>query len=165
MNFFVLGLPRSRTCWLANFLTYDRHYCFHEGMNTCKSLSEYKEKLGTDFGDSSTATMLFDINREFPDAPKIIIESDIQRSIDYAVKTLGLKDPNYIVYMQQQLDKVSGPRVHFDDIDYQLPFIWHTLIGTPFDERRSNIVKTMNIQMQNIGMMDIDSLNQFFSTV
>ncbi len=29
-HFFVTGLPRSRTAWLANLLTTDRTLCFHE---------------------------------------------------------------------------------------------------------------------------------------
>ena len=43
-NFFVLGLPRSRTAWLANFLTYDGYFCFHEGIDGCRSIDDYKKK-------------------------------------------------------------------------------------------------------------------------
>jgi hypothetical protein len=30
MMYFITGLPRSRTAWLANFMTYGSSFCYHE---------------------------------------------------------------------------------------------------------------------------------------
>lgn len=31
-HFFIIGFPRSRTSWLANLLTFERTFCFHDGL-------------------------------------------------------------------------------------------------------------------------------------
>jgi len=42
MSFLVLGLPRSRTAWLAKFLTYGDWYCGHEELRHMRSLDDVK---------------------------------------------------------------------------------------------------------------------------
>ncbi len=148
MNFFVAGLPRSRTAWLANFLSYDGHFCFHEGINGCHSMNEYKEKLNGN-GDSCTGLMLLDIERHFPNAPKVIIESDPQTSIDFMKDVYGMDDPQYIYDLQDKLNKLSGLRIHFDEINENLEVIWNHLIGTPYHFKRGEMLVKLDIQVRD----------------
>ena len=76
MDFLVLGLPRSRTAWLANFLTHDGLFCYHEAINGCSSMKEYKEKVEGK-GDSNTALALFDFEKHFPETKIIVIDTNI----------------------------------------------------------------------------------------
>ncbi len=43
--FFITGYPRSRTAWLANFLTTHESWCYHEGTLLAKSFDEYCRTL------------------------------------------------------------------------------------------------------------------------
>ena len=164
MNFFVIGLPRSRTAWLANFLTQDR-FCFHEGLDGCHSIKEYREKIGNDCGDSSTGLMLLDMNKEFPDSPKIIIEGRVKEAIDYGYKTYGHYNPDYIHYLQERMDEIKGLRIQFDDIDSKLPKIWEYLIGTPYDEKRTELLKRMKIEVKDPFNYDIDAVKSLCNSL
>lgn len=148
MNFFVIGLPRSRTAWLANFLTHEK-FCYHDGFNGCSSIQEYQKKLGTDKGDSSTGLMLIDIKELYPEAPVLIIESEPKNAIDYTYKTYGYYDPTYIYTLQEKMDQIEGMRIHVKDIDSNLPKIWDHLIGTPFNNKRAELLKTLNVQVND----------------
>jgi len=44
-KFFITGLPRSRTAWFSAFMTASGYPCLHEGLNGCKSIAEYKQKI------------------------------------------------------------------------------------------------------------------------
>jgi hypothetical protein len=164
MNFFVIGLPRSRTAWLAAFLTYEKH-CFHEGLDGCQNIDEYKKKLGPDHGDSSTGLMLLNMDDEFPLAPKVIIESDPVKAADYAYKTYGFYDPRYILYLDDRLKLISGMRIHVDEIDQQLPAIWRHLIGTPFNEQRADLFKRMRIQVKDPHNYDKTSMQHLWNSL
>jgi hypothetical protein len=163
-NFFVLGLPRSRTAWLANFLTYDNHFCFHEAMNGCRSIDEYKEKLAYN-GDSNTGMMLFNMNALFPDSPKVIIERDPKYAIDYCYKTYGSYDPQLIYVLKEGLDKIDGLRIRYDDIDNRLQEIWEYLIGDGYNKQRANLLKKLNIQVQDPHDIDIEAASKLLNAV
>lgn len=143
MSFFVVGLPRSMTAWMANFLTYDGNYCFHEGMNGCHSLAEYKRKI-MGCGDSGTGIMLIDIEKEFPDAKVLIIERDPRRAEEFAREHFGEVD---LTYIKERLNKMGGMRVKFEEVKQNLESIWGYLIGTPYDSRRGELLCGLNIQV------------------
>lgn len=162
MNFFVIGLPRSRTAWLSNFLTYDGHFCHHEGLNNCLSMKEYKEKLGDD-GDSCTGLMFVDLEKEFPKAKKLIIESDVNKSIDFMYKTYGVYNPEYCHFMKERLDEMTGKRIAAEEINTHLSEIWDYLIGTPYNERRGDMLSSMNIQVQDPFNYDMNAAAAFLN--
>ena len=164
MSFFVIGLPRSRTAWLANFLTFDGNFCYHEGMAGCRNIDEYKEKLGDD-GDSSTGLMLFNMNVEFPKAPKIIIEGDIEKAVQYAYKTYGYYDPSYMHYLDIRMKEIAGMRIKVEEIDEKLPLIWAHLIGTPFDKKRGELLKNMRIEIKDPYCFDKDKVGELWTSL
>ena len=42
--FFITGLPRSRTAWLANWFTYGHTFCFHEACRKVGKIEELKDR-------------------------------------------------------------------------------------------------------------------------
>ena len=44
-NFFITGLPRSRTAWFSAFMTASGFPCGHELINNCETVEDYKEKV------------------------------------------------------------------------------------------------------------------------
>jgi len=63
MRFVVFCLPRSRSAWVANFLSYDGGLCLHEPLLGCRSLDDLDDKMaatGVEFvGCADTAIMAF----------------------------------------------------------------------------------------------------------
>jgi hypothetical protein len=61
--FFITGLPRSRTAWLARFMSAGTVACIHDGIMGCRSGQELVEKVsklpGTSVGDSDSGLSLF----------------------------------------------------------------------------------------------------------
>ncbi|VAX07955.1 hypothetical protein MNBD_ALPHA03-1277 [hydrothermal vent metagenome] len=155
MSFFIIGLPRSRTAWLANFMTHNGEYCHHEGMNGCRSMEEYKDKIGGD-GDSNTCMMMFDLKKHFPYRKILIIESDPKKTERYIMENLDLDGADWVSKAIAQMDKLDGFRVHFDNINNRLRQIWEYLSDAPYDAKRGNMIKNLNVQ-SNIQDMDIKS--------
>ena len=148
-NFFVVGLPRSRTAWLANFLTYDNRFCYHEGIDGCSTIEEYKKKLGTNKGDSCTGLMLLELNKEFPNAPVVIIENNITKAVKFSRQTYGIETTKEMQILKEKMSFIRGLRIKLENINEALEDIWVHLIGTPYNEERGNLLKNMNIQTNN----------------
>jgi hypothetical protein len=83
-TFFIVGLPRSRTAWLANFLTNGNSFCHHEAMRTCSNLDELAAKLDdhanfAEIGDAdpTLCPILPQVIERFPAAKFVFIFRDI----------------------------------------------------------------------------------------
>lgn len=78
--FFITGLPRSRTAWLANFFTYGPAFCGHDLLKSCRSLDMLEatlESFGTPFaGDSDSGLLVVAdaVYRRWPEAKWIIVD-------------------------------------------------------------------------------------------
>jgi len=147
MNYFVIGLPRSRTAWLSVFLSQSGNYCHHDGLSGCRSIDAYKRKIGTN-GDSSTGLMLFDIHNLYPDAPIVIIEKnniELQSSINWCHRTYGFESADHIKRLNRLLSRVNGLRIQQSEINQRLPEIWAHLIGTKWKDEYAEL-KRFNIQ-------------------
>jgi hypothetical protein len=150
-NFFVLGLPRSRTAWMAAWLFDADGFCHHEAMDGCPSVAHYQSKVGKG-GDSSTASMMLDLEDLYPDAPKLVIERDERHAIQFGVETMGIDEGSSVEIidnLKSRLDKIDAERIHFNDIDDNLEWIWTHLKGTPFDHERAELFKGLNIQVKD----------------
>ena len=110
MNFLILGLPRSRTAWLANFLTYDGLFCYHEAINGCLNMDEYAEKVKGK-GDSNTALALFDFEHMFPDAKIIVVDSSIDAAVTFGFEQ-GHDIREAMTIEKQRLDSIEIGRAH-----------------------------------------------------
>ena len=103
-NFMILGLPRSRTAWLANFMTYNDFFCMHEGMRGCKTVDEYLKQFTSGVGDSTTAAMFFSFFGRFK-ARTLIIDSDISDALYRSVNTYGIHNgPVYYQYCPMAIE-------------------------------------------------------------
>lgn len=161
-NFFITGLPRSRTAWLAAYFTNGDVYCYHEALNGLKSKSEFDEvmthKLGISLtGNSDSGLLLTDFNTRFPDAPIVIIERPM-RDVILALWNAGI--PHYeplLALIQERMDLRFGClKIEYDQIDNRLPDIC-AHIGVRYDKARHELFNSLNIQRKELTG-DADSL-------
>lgn len=158
MSFFILGLPRSRTAWLANFLTYGKTFCHHEGMNGCRSIEEYRKKIGSN-GDAGTGLMLLDLDRLFPESPRVIIESDPKKAIAFAKKAYGIDSPEWFYYLRNRLDAMGGLRIHVDEINDNLERIWSLVSREPYNRERGELLKRLRVETLDVHDIDREAMN------
>jgi hypothetical protein len=76
-NFFVTGLPRSRTAWLANFLTHGPvSLCYHDILRVDPKLERLNALSGYQFVGDSDSALLLEWPRwvkQFPGARWVVI--------------------------------------------------------------------------------------------
>lgn len=141
--FFITGLPRSRTAWFAAFMSASGYPCYHEAINGCKSIQEYKDKIKNK-SDSTTAFGLMDIplNR-----PVLIIHRKE-------------KHPDEFDSFYEKLKDIKGLHVDFDDINDKMPDIFKFLTGSNIDSELFDLFKS--IKIETMIAYDKESIKSLF---
>jgi hypothetical protein len=91
-QFFIFGLPRSRTLWAANLLTWGAAHCYHELEADACDEKSFRSRMGSAdgarkyIGNSGSGNFLFHerIFEWFPDASMVFLwrdPDDVQRSL------------------------------------------------------------------------------------
>lgn len=153
-NFLILGLPRSRTAWLANFMTIQDIHCTHEGLNGCHTLAAYRRKFTDNSGDSNTGLALFDFEALFKDFKRVIIDSDIKESVEFAKKHYDYNTFETMTRLKHRLDNLDGLHIAFNDINNQLETIWNYLTPKQYNEKRASMLIGFDVQLRNIHDID-----------
>jgi len=162
-NFLVLGLPRSRTAWLSNFLTYGDISCTHEGLDGCISLEQYKSQFSLNSGDSNTGLAMFDFESHFTDFKKIIIEGSIEPAVTFSKRYFKHDSTDVMLKVKKRLSLIDGLHVPFHEINSNLENIWNYVSSYQFNERRAQRLVTFDIQMRDIYSMDNSSMVQLIN--
>lgn len=125
--FIITGLPRSRTAWFSAFMTASGYPCIHEGLNECKTLDEYRQKI-INVSDSNTGYAY--IGQVITDRPTLIIHR-------YKHDT-----PKNIT---ENLRGIEGLHVLFEEIDERIEEIFTYLTGDKINRDIYNSFKDLNI--------------------
>jgi hypothetical protein len=142
VDFIVLGLPRSGTTWLANWLTTDRSFCLHDPFN---QLPERWPRDSRRFGISCTGAYLLPKWLDLQHCPVAIIERD-PKACDHSLERIGLGDTSPLV---TALRNTEGRRWRFDDIwnEEKARELWAFLLpDAPFDALRYRLLREMRIE-------------------
>lgn len=160
MTFLVLGLPRSRTAWLSNFLTYgDRSLCYHDLSRKCNTLDDFYGYTSKPFeyvGVSDTALHMYPWFDSIADKSRIlVIKRDVSDSINSSLNLLQDYNKydiiNNILYnnyvLSSIIDKYKPLVIDFNDIDNRLEDIWNYLLpNIPYNRYRTDLLLSQNIQ-------------------
>ena len=145
-NFFIAGLPRSRTAWLANLLTTKDSFCFHEVIGRTGMLPERTDKY---VGSAETCSYLI------PEGSKTVIihrsvddcMASMAKSFDITNAELDLLRAAFEVE-SVALYKLSGLHIDFEDIDDNIEHIWKYLLPSiPVDLDRVAEMKRVNVSL------------------
>lgn len=136
--FFIIGLPRSRTRWMAEYFNgLPDVTCLHQASNGCYSKESLLSKLAkentTYVGNSDAIASFLDLG-EYPTviierSPTEVIRS-LQDNTDANLEEASLKayEANYLAARDSE-----GLRVDYYDIDDRLQEIHEYLIDVPFN--------------------------------
>lgn len=151
MTFFVAGLARSRTAWLAAYMNADGVTCYHEGLELFDTSGAYYKALSSGHtGDCTTALSITKADERFPSAPLVIIERPT-KEVHKSLRIMGLTLPlAQLEAMQEQHLSRDGLRVPFHEIDNMLPAICEH-VGVRYCKVRHDIFKTLRIQQVNVS--------------
>ena len=157
-EFFILSLPRCRTAWLANFLTYEDSFCFHEGLLNVGSIGALKglfEKTGKSVvGNSDCGNILFldKIMNEFPNANIVLVERETASVLSELASMDGFSNVEAVLRSAELLQWAKGAFnplvVDYWNIDKEVcRSIWNHCIGTQFDETRWEMLDGIDMQI------------------
>ncbi len=159
-QYFVTGLPRSRTKWFAEYLNTltPGVICYHEALCGRKSREEfyaYMELGGLDrIGNSDSGLFITDFQQRWPDAPTLIIErpfADVYESLCalFAANDYPAPSREFLAIQHEQVNRLEGMRVAYEDIDRRMPEI-HDYLGLPYNELHHARCKRQNIQIPEL---------------
>ena len=146
---FIIGLPRSRTAWLSVFMSQSKTYFHHEGLNGCKTVNEYKEKV-KGCGDSSTGLMSLGVDMIGDSKVVVIVKSkaEVNQCIEWCDKTYRLDSKDFILELNDRLLTLDALKIKQSEINDRLKDIWSHLIDAPWHDKYKNLVD-FNIQVQS----------------
>lgn len=147
----IVGLPRSMTAWLSVFMSQSGVYFYHEAIDGCSSIEEYKKKI-KGCGDSTTAIGF--IGDTLTDKTVIITKNkdEFERCVKWSDSEFNISSASYLTLEQNKLNEVKGLVIKQSEITEKLQDIWEFLVDTEWDDRYSNMVN-LNIQ---VASTDID---------
>lgn len=155
-TFFILCLPRSRSAWLANLLTYGNTFCFHEpavGLYNFKEMRALFESTGRPIvgsSDCGNVWIIDGLRAEFPDSQLVVVRQEIELCRQ-SMAEMGLPDNGTLEKAADMLDYVvSGysPLV-IEAKDLGSPETIKTLcdyVGAEFDQPRLSLLESLNVQ-------------------
>lgn len=157
-RFFLTGLPRSRTAWLAALFSTGESICWHDALLLCRSVGDLPKLFGSVrcAGDSDSGLILFhsDVVTLFPDAPWVVVERDPDEAFRSMVARFG-RDlsnggwPLLVAALRRIPRDDSVLRVRYEDLDEVrvMRKIWkHLLPSTKFDEARWRFLKRVKVE-------------------
>jgi hypothetical protein len=86
--FFITGLPRSRTAWLANLFTQGGTLCFHEPILRPGQLIESNPGYRVGISSSDLASSFPALRALYPEAPWVFIERTERDAVSSLIKFL-----------------------------------------------------------------------------
>ena len=140
-SFFITGLPRSRTAWLANYFTTGSVLCLHEA-----SYEEFLDRKNSGLWDyvGLSSTKLYE-DIEKIDGPVLVVKRDLNDVYKWAKDYCSI---DWLKYLNAKLVMGKQLTVDFDDIDISLEVIQGYLTPSiPYDEVRAELMMNYNVQV------------------
>lgn len=153
--FFVTGLPRSRSAWIANYLSYGTTFCFHDALKDCQAgvsrLHSIFDVKANVVGNSDPANALVQdkLIERFPGAKWVVVDRPFNE-VKASVEALGV-DTAPLYRLQLKIEelrlKVKPLIVPYGALDSSIKDIaryvnpeWH------HPEARHEMLVHMNVQ-------------------
>lgn len=150
LDFIVIGLPRSGTTWLSNWLTTDTTVCLHDPFAHLMPEELEGQRNGKRLGISCTGAYLLPWLKT-QECPVAVIQRDVA-DCAASLAAMGLHGATGSAatdLLAEKLAEVGGRRWQFADIwiEEKARELWAFLLpGIPFDSQRYRLLTEMQIQ-------------------
>lgn len=170
--FMITGLPRSRTAWMAAFMTFGKVICTHEPIKTLSDKvqipelfkSEYHTHIG--ISDSTAGFFMPEIMELVRPATVIIVRP--RHEVKASMKEIGLPCDRQIDMLCEELgifkshpDVITVAYDKLNDIRTMSKIWFHCLPGVPFDEERFANFKNLHIEADIPALVKYVEDNKF----
>lgn len=165
--FLICALPRSRTAWLANFLTFGDIECGHE---LCAELSvagleNYLTRSNTPFSgnaDTGASVSMAEIRIRMPVTPIVVVKRE-PRDVQQSIKRMGINLPghclDFLVSCLEEVQQLPGTvAVRYENLDSErtMAYLQSFLApGEPFNALRFQFLKGLNVQVTSERLAEI----------
>ena len=152
-RFFITGLPRSRTAWMASFMTSGNAVCLHEPRNWA-AMWNHDGAQHVGIADSGLGFQLQNIIDTYEPQVLIIDRPKDEVEASLAALNTGLPRTNFVEILHKALSKFNSGEKNILRVPYHLlsdmrtmqKIFWHLTPGEAFDEGRFMSMKDLNIQ-------------------
>lgn len=151
--FFIIGLPRTRTSWLANLFTYGNSFCYHEAFKFCTSVAELKHLLDDhqeqNVGNSDCSMIKYfeEISNTFPNAKYVLIERNpaevIESLVDFQLMDDYEKAEKWVTQLHVYVKEIKAQNnilcINYQDLNEMevCRKIWNYILpNVVFNEKR-----------------------------
>ena len=164
-TFFICGTPRSRTAWLANLLTTDNTYCFHELLAEYSDMANIercfietgKQIVGN--SDSGNTLLIDKLKAKFPTSKIVVIKRDKAEVVKSLVdsKYVNADNVNIDYSVGLFMNGIKHIESNFDCISFNYEDllkvdcckeIYEYCTGLSFDYKRWELLANLNIQVE-----------------
>lgn len=155
MNFFITGLPRSRTAWMAAAcMTAESVMCYHEPIEDYPSWQEATrlwhgvEYGATGIADSGLGFHLAEILAEY--RPRTLIIERDSNEVAASLVPFGVDPRRFLEVLSRRLESsdILVKRVPFDQLDERMEeCLRHLLPGIEIDPQKVRQMQRFTIQV------------------
>lgn len=157
--FFITGLPRSRTAWLANLFTTDTTICYHDRPFESKLCNREDKKVG--FSCSEIIWSYQSIHYEFPTARWLVVVRDGDDSLR-SFKRFASKNKMDTEERSDLTDNWKGRcqfiseilrepcvfGIHYEELEneWAVRRAWELLVEAEFDSERFHLLQELRVE-------------------
>lgn len=163
--FIVTGMPRARTAWLANYLTYRDSLCIHEMLSLFDSPQSCAEFMlntaahGQSIGMSDSGAVWFQeaLVKALPEARWVVIRRPVPQSERSFLHEHGISVTleGHNQKIEELIRRVSPPVRIFDfhEIDERIHEIAEFCVpGWPRNPLRDSMLKTFDVKLTDVAL-------------
>lgn len=150
IDYIVTGLPRSKTAWIANFLTVGDSFCFHEGFN--RGVFHVDSKI-VGIADSGACINHKEIRDRFPNAKWVIVKRDVEEVNKSLINVVGFDEEVTEIVTQKFVEGLAEIEVMYNPLIIPFNFSLEHLIkmcdylGVQCSVDRYYLLRDLNIQV------------------
>ncbi len=168
--FIIYALPRSRTAWLAEFLTFGGWTCYHDFAAKAASVSQVKALLdrpNTGLCETAMVEGWRLIQTMYPDARVVVVRRPVEDVSD-SLSRFGIKNDDELLRREALLEEVSALpdtlTLDFDDLDSHdiCDSLFRYCLGQPLPDAHWKAFKDKNVQinmLQRLAEIDANRHN------
>jgi hypothetical protein len=153
---FITGLPRSRTAWLANYLTWGESFCYHDALHHFGYIENFYEMLETTpatvVGHADPANILAwrELHSRFPDATWIVVRRSFEACYQASLRIQPAATVENFKALSDELEKLCE-ELKPVELRFNQPHLGEAAaaaLGLPLNQARAELLEHLQVQIE-----------------